>query len=80
MRFRFALLMMEAIAFWHREGMSSNFVVSVRCRTFMARDEVGALSRCGQGSEGVGNVGRLCCGVLCSFRFAELRSFVRRLS
>ena len=78
--FQFALLIMEAIALWHREGMSSSFGGSVRCRTFVARDEVGVMSGCGQGLEGVRGVGRLCCGVVCYFRFAELRSFVRRLS
>jgi hypothetical protein len=35
---------MEAIALWHREGMSSSFGGSVSCRTFVARDEVGVLS------------------------------------
>ena len=40
---------------------------------------MGVLSGCGQGSEGAGNVGRFCCGVVCNFRFAELRNFVRRL-
>jgi len=74
------MLMMVANALWNREGMSSDFGVSVRCRNFVARDEVGVLSGCGLGSEGVGDVGRLCCGVLCNFRLAELRSFVRRLS
>jgi hypothetical protein len=72
--------MMVAIALWHREGMSSSFGVSVRCRTFVVRDEMGLLSGCGLGSEGVGDVRRLCYGVLCNFRLAELRSFVRRLS
>jgi len=80
MSFRFALLMMEAIALLHREGMSSSVGVSVRWRTFVARIGVGVLSRCGHGSEGVGDVGCLYCGVVCSCRFAELRSFVRRLS
>ena len=80
MIFWFSLLMTEAIALWHREGMSYSFGVSMRCRTFVARDEVGVLSVCGQGSEGVGDVGCLCCGVVCNFRFAELHSFVRRLS
>jgi len=72
--------MMGTIALWDRKGMSSSFGVSVRCRTFVARDEVGLLSGCGQESEGVGDVGRLCCGVVYHFWFAELRSFVRCLS
>ena len=79
MSFRFALLVMVAIAFWHREGMSSRFGVSVRCRNFVARDEVGVLSGCGVGSGWVGDVGRLCRGVVCNVWLAELRSFVRRL-
>ena len=80
MSFRFALLMMEAIALWHRMEMSYSFDVSVRCMTFLARDEVGVLSGCEHGSEGVGDMGCLCCGVVCSCQFAELRRFVRRLS
>ena len=78
--FRVDLLMMVAIALWHRAGMSSSFGASVRFRTFVARDGVGLLSGCKQGSGGVGDVGRLRCGALCSFRLAQLRSFVRRLS
>ena len=46
----------------------------------MAKDGLGVLSGCGDGSEVVDNVGRLCCGVLYNYRLAELRSFVRRLS
>ncbi len=80
MSFRFDLIMMVAIALWHRAGMSSSFGVSVRFRTFVARDGVGLLSGCRLGSGGVGDVGRFRYGVLCSFRLAELRSFVRRLS
>jgi hypothetical protein len=64
---RLALLMMEAIALWRREGMFFSFGVSVRCRSFVARDDVGVLSRCGQGSEDARDVGRLCCGVVCNF-------------
>ena len=71
---------MVVIALWHREGMSSSFGVSVRCRTFVAMDEVGMLSGRGLGSEGIGDVERLFCDVVCNFRLAELRSFVRRLS
>ncbi len=60
--------------------MSSSFGASVRRRTFVARAGVGVLSGCGHGSEGVGGVGFLCCGLICSCRLAELRNFVRRLS
>jgi len=80
MSFRFALLMMEAIALWHREGMSSSFGVSGRWRTVVARARVEVLLGCGHGSEGIGGVGCLCCGVVCSCRLAEMRNFVRRLS
>ena len=46
----------------------------------MARDGVGLVFGYGLGSEGVGDVGCCCCGVLYRCRLAELRSFVRRLS
>ena len=54
---RFALLMMVAIALWHRTGMSSSFGASVRWRTFVARDGVGLLFGCGLGSGGDGDCG-----------------------
>ena len=72
MSLRFALLMIVAIALWHRAGISSSFCVSVRCRTFVARDGVGLVSGCGLGSGGDGDVGRFCCGVLCRCRLAQL--------
>ena len=46
--------MMEAIALWHREGVSSSSSGSVRCRTFVAKDEVGVLSRCEPGRKVLG--------------------------
>ena len=60
MSFRFALLMMETIALWYREGMSSRFTGSVRCRTVVAKGKVGVLSGCGPGSGCVGDERRLC--------------------
>ena len=39
---------------------------------------MGLLLGRGPRSLGVGDVGRFCFGVLCSFQLAELRSFVRR--
>ena len=38
------------------------------------------LSVCGLGSVGVEGLGCFCFGVVCRFRLAKLRSFVRRLS
>jgi len=61
--FRFDLLMIVAIALWHRGGMSSSFGVSERWRTFVAR--AGALSGCGPGSEGIRGVGFLCFVIVC---------------
>jgi len=49
MSLRFALLMMEAIVLWHKEGMSSSFGMSMRWRAFMARAGVGVFSRYGHG-------------------------------
>ncbi len=75
-----ALLMIDEMALWHREGMSSMLGGSVSCRMFETWVGVWDISFLGLGSGG-----RLCGGcvfgsLLAWRRLASLRSFVRRLS
>ncbi len=80
MSFRFALVMINAMALWHREGMSSMLGDSVSWRMFEIWVGVWVSSFLGPGSG--------CClrdvcvagSLLGLRRLASLRSFVRHLS
>ena len=74
MSFRLALLMMDAIALWQREGMSSRLGVFVSWRTVVASTWVGLVAEGCWGGEGLSCWGVRNCWLV------VLRSRVGRLT
>ncbi len=78
--FRLALLTIDEMALWHREGMSTMFGGSLSFRIVVASVGVCIFSICGPGSGWFLCVWGVVVVLFRICRLAALRSFVRRLS
>ncbi len=79
MSFLYVLLVIDAIALWHKEGMSSRSGVSLIWSTFAACVSVGLASNWWSGSGGFWCARCVVCGFMWIWRLAELRNLIRRL-